>query len=503
MSLRLLTPLAATAVLSLLSPAFGAANFSNLEQSGDANSGVVTQSGNVSKVGSQADPALQSGDLNVLIFTQTGDNNRIGTLGTGFEQTSSRNSATITQTGNGHSVEQVTQTGISSTVGGTALRRNILTVTQDSSAAQSVGNSIGSVLQTRTNEWRSSAANSAALSQSGGGNHMAVLVQTGYANAAALTQTGLNNVINRVEQTGSGNKVTISFNGGGNGAGVFTSSLLASAARLVQGQMLQDNDFFGASFLPANTLSFTVDGDRNGFGFWQRGTGNDVRGLIADGNDNEVGVVQDGGANEADLNVTSHRNVLLIDQSIFGASLNVDSYAKVVIGGGDENIIAAAQGGSNNSAFITVGGGQNEVDLSQASLLLGNLAEIGIAGSNNYLLAHQSGGRNQLSVDIWGNGNNRGSFAGTASSALASSGSVGPGTVLQSGVGNVVSLTIGTLGQQNNSGNKLAVAQSGSGNTVTGLVSGHNNEAVVAQTGNYNSAYFSQVGAGNVIAVMQ
>ena len=522
--------LATTALLSVLaSTAIGAENFANVDQSGASNSGLVTQTGVSNDVGTSAIAARQVGNQNILIVTQTGDDNSVGTLGNGFAQSSNRNTATITQTADDNVVGQVTQAGIGASTGGSALRRNILAIVQDSTG-ESAGNRIASVSQTRSSAPLASTqpANAATLTQTGGSNLVgsavgtaAGVVQSGYGQSATITQTGNGNVVTSTAQVGSRNRLQVSFTGNDNGT-VALATLGAPAGAwgsLVQGRIRQSNDFLGAGLLTANDLVFNVIGDRNSFGFDQEGSENTISGTV-DGDGNQTGSIQLGAINDASFTVDGDDNKLFIQQGLW--AINVGNTATATLTG-DDNIVALRQSGGANEGTVTLTGNANKIHLTQDSLLLGNTAtiaisgdlndavltqsgsneaDINIIGDSNLLLSSQTGLNNELSIKIYGSNSNQGAFTAGGPARLAA-GSLLPGSVSQNGSGNSIIYGIGIAGDPSNDRNLFAFSQTGSGNRIEGTTVGDSNEAAVIQSGNNNFTSFNQIGSGNIIGVMQ
>jgi len=516
--------IATALVLITSSAALADNNYANVAQNGTDNGAAVTQGPGSNNWAGTDDLAIrQTGNGNTLTFLQSGSGNSIGAAGTGFLQSSNRNTATITQTSGGNAVDSVTQRGIASALGGDGLRRNILTVLQQTGD----GNSISSVEQTRGALSPFAAANAATLTQTGAANHIGSVVQSGHAETATLTQQGAGNAIAATEQRGSRNAIVISLVGDRNGATPFVAAADIAGAwgGLAQGHVYQNNDALLAGLVDGNVLSLAVVGDDNSFGFSQVGGDNTVSGaLVGDGN--QAGVNQLGLSNSASFALVGDGNLLFIDQGLWAVNYSNTANVAVV---GDDNHIGVRQGGSSNNAAIAIAGGGNLVNLLQESLLWGNDAQLaitgsdnqigltqsgrnsallGITGSGNLLTGSQSGTLNTLDIAIFGSRNNalvNGGFtAGKPAAAMASllSPPLVPGDVLQSGSGNSITYRLGTS-LVSADDNKFAFWQSGDGNTIEGATRGSHNEVAIVQRGNANFAYFSQNGVGNVIGVSQ
>ena len=94
-----------------------------------------------------------------------------------------------------------------------------------------------------------------------------------------------------------------------------------------------------------------------------------------------------------------------------------------------------------------------------------------------------------LTLDIWGDGNNAaaaGAFSGaalTASQLVAPN--LTPGTIIQNGVGNTITYSVGASGSLSNQ-NLFAFSQTGQGNLIEGTTSGNFNQVVIVQSGSAN-----------------
>ena len=497
-------------------------NFANVDQTGNGNSGLVTQGpGDDNLAGTGGLAVRQSGDSNILTILQSGSGNAVGTAGSGFLQTSNRNSATITQSSDGNVVGEVTQTGIASATGGVALRRNVLVIVQEAGD----GNTIGVVTQTRGPASSAAATNSATLTQSGARNDIATLIQSGHAETAIVRQDGDDNSLERLEQRGSRNLATVTLTGSGNGGSDFHSGTGVGGAwrGLTQGHIYQNNDFFLAGLADANTLTLTIGGDDNSYGVSQIGTDNTISGLVTDGDGNQLGVNQLGISNFASATVAGSDNHVFVDQALWPA--NVANEAAVLITGG-QNGVGILQAGTNNVAGVAITGDGNLVNISQESLLLGNLAavtidgddngvaltqagnndaNVAITGSRNLLVASQSGLGNTLDLTIWGSDNNAAgsSFTGPAlAKSLLTSPVLTPGYIVQSGAANSILYNVGTSSSPSD-GNRFAFSQIGDGNQIVGSTKGSGNQVVIVQAGSFNFTSFTQNGIGNIIGVSQ
>lgn len=497
-------------------------NFANTDQDGNDNDLLVTQGpGKENAAGTAALAVRQHGDLNALTILQSGNRNEVGTRGSGFLQSVNRNSATITQSSDDNVVGQVTQTGILSSTGGNALRRNILEVLQETGD----GNVIGSVTQIRAGWATGAASNSAELRQTGANNEITSVIQSGYDQSLRLQQVGDGNQVASSEQRGSRNRIDIRLDGNRNGVADFVAAPdIGGWGALAEGHVYQNNDSLLASPFDGNEIGLVVTGSDNSFGFRQLGGANLVDGVII-GDGNQTGVNQLGAQNVAGFTLTGEGNLLFIDQGLW--AINYGNEADVLVTG-DRNQVGARQGGSNNVAKVTIGGAaasdDNVVSLLQESLLWGNEAEIDIDGSrnrisleqtgrnsalvsvtgdDNRLSGTQSGSLNTLDIGIIGNNNNAGAaFDGVAlTTAQLISPTLTPGSIVQNGTGNSIFYRVGLLAPSDD--NRFAFSQEGNGNRIEGRTEGSSNQVVIVQHGNLNFAWFSQTGFGNVIGVSQ
>lgn len=140
----------------------------------------------------------------------------------------------------------------------------------------------------------------------------------------------------------------------------------------------------------------------------------------------------------------------------------------------------------------------NDISLLRSGDLV-NASLLAVEGSFNKLSIEQihtgTGAKNSVSLDIKGDRN--GGPVGAKFSPVVAKTGLQPGSVLQSGFGNGVSITV--RGEDN----LFAVGQVGNNNVVSGSITGSHNQAAVMQTGNNNFASFTQNGVGNMISVRQ
>ena len=482
-------------------------NFANVEQNGSGNDGMVTQGpGDFNKVGtgSNSSPgaALQKGNDNDLTITQSGSMNEVGTTGRGFDQIGNRNKAVVTQSSDGNTIGEVQQ--VDETRFGSADRN-----TFDAVQGGTGRNTIGSVLQTRTNTplFNSGAGNKAAVTQNSDSNTLSVLRQEGRGNDVRLVQTGgTGNRVGTISQTGVlgaagvSNRITLTFNGANNGTAGFSAVRLSGTAafgQLTQGNVTQSGI--------GNTINdFVVTGDRNAFGFSQTGlAAHSIDGWV-NGSDNQFGVYQFGTAGTATVEISGDRNEIYLGQD--GAFNNAFAKAR-----GDENGIVITQVDNSNTGGVDVTGNLNLVTLNQSGgQVLGNDAAVNIVGDSNFADIAQTkrgiGRVNTLTLNIFGNNNNNPTlptFGGDAATAALGTG-LKPGSIIQSGAGNSITMNVGSSTQPSAADdNVFAFLQNGGHNTIVGAVLGHSNQAVVVQNGAGNFTSFTQTGNFNIIGINQ
>lgn len=149
---------------------------------------------------------------------------------------------------------------------------------------------------------------------------------------------------------------------------------------------------------------------------------------------------------------------------------------------------------ANSSALAN----NNEVFLIRSGDLV-NVSLLAVEGSFNTLRIEQLhtglGAANSVSLEVKGNRN--GGPVGAEFSPVAAKSGLKPGSVVQSGFGNEVSMTV--RGEDN----LFAIGQVGNNNVVFGQVSGSHNQSAIMQTGNNNFASFTQNGIGNIVSVRQ
>lgn len=518
------------AIAALMASAAQAdSNAAYLDQAGDRNTASIDQSAaSSSAVGSSASKAAtQSGDDNALSIEQIGNRNTVAAGGTGNDvarQSNNDNAATILQDGEDNDIRQLRQTGVRDFQDTTTDDVNTATATQTGN-----GNSIQNLQQ-----------------------RYEIAVGTA-ANSLVLSQTGNDNLVKQAFQYGAGNSLNAAFDGDRNGATPLSGvSLLpappgvpSSAAGRHSSYLIQDG--------LDNDIKLDVDANDTAFGFYQLGEGNSVNTVAITGDFNSMGVRQEG--NENTVNQTSITSVM----NVIGVLQQGDEnrYQMTQLGG-DGNIVDVDQFENNNEVGLRIGNGsddnevtvlqtglpsagknrfsvrirnesdRNDIDVTQTDKGLGtvdvrgsdndidvvqdgtNFADVKVGNQtvpsdNNTLNVGQTGGaggRNEVFVDLFGSDNNATGFSGPTTAAAASAASLGQGDLFQSGVGNSMTLEIGTstLGSD---GNVFAMRQDGDFNVIEGAIAGTANEAVVVQVGNANTTGFTQNGATNMATVLQ
>lgn len=514
----------ATALSLILAlPAFADGNTSYVLQQGDDNSGSVSQSGEGGNmVGTAGQNATQDGDNNSFTFEQIGLNNRISAhTRTEFLQKNDRNQAVIRQGqgagSEGNVVKVVTQTGLTS--GATV--SNVLTIDQARGASQPNstlgGNRIAKVSQTRSGGTLADllGANSATLTQVGGGNHIGEVgssgpdaqgvfqdgaghnlsiiqtgrrhrigqvVQNGIAQRATITQTGPSflttegrNWLQSAVQEGTGNQLTLSFTGTHNGGDATGPSdwpnlhgtLDSAFTRFVQATASQSGEL--------NSANLSFSGNENLFALVQDGRLNITQGTVL-GSNNAVAIGQDGTLNDTNTVIAGNRNHLVILQD--GTANDADALIT-----GNDNHAQIAQNGERNTGLIDVntGDGNTANILQNASGLGANTATLLVRGGSD---------GNSLSADQTANGLG----ARNTTTQTATNGADGnSATVVQSA-------TARNLGSARN--DAPVTFDGASGNTV-GINQTANANGIGASARNTAPVTLSAVATGNTVGITQ
>lgn len=497
----------ATAASVLMAAGAHAGNEAYLDQLGDDNSGLITQGGDGNRAGGPDGTLriLQRGTGHELTIDQVGDQNMVGTVSNGVNQGQSGNSShsanklTILQLTNLNHVNIVYQSDTKATAhitqgggdgnvltnlnqrgNGTAGNNHSATINQSGS-----GNWIGLWNQSSrtaspgTGVQQFDANNTIGIEQAGNYNRLQELVQRGSGNTANVTATGNLNVIHGIWQghtdafTSGGNTLTISLTGGENGSsganasnsgwGPSYSALGFFAGGSAAAGVVVPTTSNGASvagfqssaqqYGAGNTLTYSVVGSRNQFGFLQGGDVNQINGIVS-GSYNQIAIVQDGTG----------------------------------------NIVDFAQTGDANDTGVEITGGGNRLDIRQnRSGAAGNRIGVRIAGNNN-----NSVGSPALSGDAL-------AVRNVVRSAGLGAADFARGDLIQDGSNNKLQgdLLGTTPFTVTGDGNSFATFQSGNDNTIIGVINGGSNQAVVAQIGNNNVADMSQVGSGNNLGISQ
>ncbi len=541
--------LGATALTAVASASYAAGgNESYTNQSGNDNTLAIEQIGGNLAGDSSADRTItQSGNDNEIDLFQEnlGGTNRIGAgaaiggnpIGQGVDQIGDNNKLDVSQSGKSLDVFDIQQTG------GSAVESNITTITQTGS-----GQTVSNIKQT-FDGYSSSDANEITILQSGSlnligntssgprgdgsgitqiGNGNSTLVnQSGKSqkiytlkqqdtksglgsNTATITQSGNDgNLVRLVDQYNYGSldntlSITQVSNGnGGNGAGLFESSVTKNMAGVdVTGFIsgASPNQHPSQSFAKqtggGNDLTYSTLGEANKFGFLQAGFSNAIN-IVSDGIGQEVAIRQTGSDNETfgrqagshnstGIQMDGNRNSVDFFQTSTAASISEGNKLAIKIVGHD-NEFTSTQTGLNNTAGLDVTGNRNHLDVDQRS----------------------AAGDNTMNVMIYGNDNNNfpttNPLAGDADWARNSGLALSPtfstlnqGDLSQNGDGN--SLTLNVMADRN----AFAMLQDGTDNEIVGEISwGSDNQAVVAQVGSNNLANFTIAGIGNVTGIVQ
>ena len=449
------------------------------------------------RVGRNGDPVLQDGDNNDISILQGGIGSRVGTSdqGDGVEQTGDRNALDIEQIGLSNRVNQVIQSG---TVGAATLQNEAIIIQTDANdSVDGAGeNVITSIRQTNSG----GAANAvlvdqlgdrnfvgprgpaAFLGQAGGGEDSALggVLQQGTGNDAIIVQDGIANRLNGLSQNGTGNAAAVLQFGRGN---------------LVDSVLQQG----GTGAADGNEAGLLIVGDDNGTAAFAGGSFADATAaptsaLEQVGNGNAVGLAIFGNANLFGIRQTGDDNIVGDPFGPLGAAALV----------GNRNMIGIDQGGTGNRLeIIAFDGSDNDVGIAQSGT---NLSSISLNGSGNAFGIDQTG-TNTATLSIEGSGNGDGLFTGYAAQLqMAATGSgLTPGTIMQNGAGNTVSLTIHGIDGPGSDGddNIFGIVQDGDLNSVTGTQAGNGNQVAIFQSGDMNGVNFVQTGSFNVLAVSQ
>ena len=181
-------------------------------------------------------------------------------------------------------------------------------------------------------------------------------------------------------------------------------------------------------------------------------------------------------------------------------------------GEGSGNTVNVNQSGNGETSTTTIWGDNNDVGVNQGAGA--NTATIYIDGNagddegdGNKLNVRQDHGTapwgnlpgNTARITIYGDNNNAsGGFSGDAATLAAG---LTPGSIVQSGAANLVTLNVGGLSDSNS--NAFAAKQVGISNTLTGNILGNHNQSVAVQSGDNNIAGLYQLGDSNNAAVSQ
>jgi hypothetical protein len=196
-------------------------------------------------------------------------------------------------------------------------------------------------------------------------------------------------------------------------------------------------------------------------------------------------------------------------------------------GEGSGNAVDVYQGGNGETSTTTIWGDGNDVDVNQgsghntAAIYIDGNAGDGEGDGNKLDVRQDHNGvsfgngltGNTAQITVYGDGNNANVGFGGAAATLATGAGLTPGSIVQSGAANLVTLNVGSNGFDSNS-NAFAVKQAGTSNSLTGNILGNQNQSVVAQNGDsnittllqagdYNGAAVSQMGVTNNAAVSQ
>lgn len=183
-------------------------------------------------------------------------------------------------------------------------------------------------------------------------------------------------------------------------------------------------------------------------------------------------------------------------------------------GEGSGNAVDVNQFGNGETSTTTIWGDNNDVDVNQgaghntASIYIdGNAGDdegdgnkVNVKQDHNGVSFGNGLTGNTAQITIYGDNNNK-SLAFTGDASDLGTG-LTPGSIVQSGAANLVTLNVGSSGFDSSS-NAFAAKQSGTLNSLTGNIFGNHNQLVVAQSGDTNAATLLQSGDYNNAAVSQ
>lgn len=502
----------ATGLLCLTSATALAQNATNeawIGQTGETNTISILQQGNSNRAGADntAHRINQDGRFNALSIDQFGWSNAAGahTLDAsaaleGLNQRGDRNSLSITQRNLSQSGFNFLGAVFQSSVSGTAALANIVAVVQNATGGDGqAGHRIGTLTQTHADG--AQAANSAAVTQTGGtngiGNTVERLLQSGFANLAEIVQSASHNSLALALQRGNHNSAHVEQGGGERNAidtldqnGMNNRAAISqSGNRNHTAWMFQNND--GVA-IAGNRMKITIAGDDNGGdglggpgsfksqllrlgsnafqgAFSQIGDGNDISYTVNGGDGNLAGITQDGDGN--------------------GAIVAIGHIPGTGAAGGAGNEIGIVQTGDGNNLSLNIVGS-------------GNIDAIAVNGDKNMLRLRQNGSGNIFDIALTGHNNNNSAFPSVGSFdgrlvAIAANADLSPGSGLQEGTGNSVRLDLA------GNSNLFAFKQDGHDNAALVVVNGIANHAAVDQSGNSGRVQIKQSGTSNSMGVVQ
>ncbi len=395
---------------------------------------------------------IQDGTDNTATIHQYGGNIYQGNELGSFYQLGTGNGLTLTQQGTAHAGSVSVQNAIGEVYQNSTGVGNTLTVTQTSdssglplaygNAGFQRGNSIKLVKQDGSGD-------NGTVVQTGNRNYVATFTQSGDTDTASLTQNGVGNRVNLFSQSGGGNNTAkLDLEGNYNGSVEGSNEHVLGGPYGYAYQTASFSAAAGTAGVTQGTVQQLGDGNTLGSGGGS---------FLIQGNNNLFGFYQDSSGSSS-------------GNTINGSGIN-----------GNGNQLAVSQSGNAaNSATFNITGGYNELGVTQIG---GGTLVATINGDNN-------------------NASSLGGFTGDALSA-ATSGSLIPGQIYQSGLGNSITLNVGDA--TTSSSNLFAFKQTGGdNNAIYGTIKGGNsNQVAVLQNGSGNLTSFTQIGSGNNIGVTQ
>lgn len=384
-------------------------NKSYIDQNGEENSAIISQSGKLHEAGSTTIRILQQGDENSLVINQTNagtgniGGNFAGTSGLGIDQIGNFNALEITQSDQKNAVRQVQQ--ISSNTG-TALSNS-------AKISQNKNNQVSRILQDNEGDGSNAGnANFIDVVQSNEGNKIGTI--TGFSDTLGLTQIGTGNDMD-IDQTSGFNEITLAVQNGDRNALTVLQRTGNGNDALNLDQIGDDNvidiEQTGSLNVLANLFQ---SGNENSATITQTGSSNTVMTVDQYGDDNLLDLVQNGAGNM----------VQLVDQSGGNNTANLDFQ-------GNNNGAGSFSGGFDDRGLT-----QGEIIQSNSAASL-NLINFTVYGNSNLFAFKQDGTGNTISGAV----GTSGTAASSNEAAVLQVGNNNYSSFSQAGVDNTVSVS--------------------------------------------------------------